>query len=146
MTGATGDVGREVVRGLLAAGRAGRVAVPRPLEARTLFGDGPRCARLVFGDETTYGGAFGGAQALFLVRPPQIADVKAILPALRAAQTAGVRRVVFFSLQGAGRNPVVPHRRAENHLEAHGPAWTFLRPGFFMPASRPWVTAGSPAS
>lgn len=133
VTGATGNVGREVVRGLLAAGRAVRVAVPQPAAARTMFGDGPQYARLVFGDETTYEGAFGGAQALFLVRPPQIADVKRkIVPALEAARAAGVRRVVFLSLQGAERNPVVPHRRVEDHLKAHGPAWTFLRPSFFM--------------
>lgn len=133
VTGATGNVGREVVRNLLAAGRAVRVAVPQPDEARALFGDGPQYARLVFGDETTYGSAFGGAQALFLVRPPQIADVKGkMVPALDAARAVGVQRVVFLSLQGAERNPVVPHRRVEDHLKTHGPAWTFLRPSFFM--------------
>lgn len=133
VTGATGNVGSEVVRGLLALGRPIRVAVPRPQEAQKVFGDGPEYTRLVFGEESTYSDAFGGAQALFLVRPPQIADVKGkILPALETAQAVGVQRVVFLSLQGAERNPVVPHRRVEDHLKACGPAWTFLRPSFFM--------------
>lgn len=133
VTGATGNVGGEVVRGLLASGQPVRVAVPRPEKAYKLFGDGPDYVRLVFGDAATYADAFRGARALFLVRPPQIADVKdKILPALEAARAAEVERVVFLSLQGAERNPVVPHRRVEDDLRAHGPAWTFLRPSFFM--------------
>jgi uncharacterized protein YbjT (DUF2867 family) len=67
------------------------------------------------------------------MRPPQIADVRdKILPALAVARRAGVDRVAFLSLQGAGRNPFVPHRRIEDDLRAHGPSWTMLRAGFFL--------------
>lgn len=134
VTGATGNVGSEVVRGLLARGRSIRVAVPRPKEAQRMFGNDPSYTRLVFGDAGTYGNAFRDAQALFLVRPPQITNVKRdIIPALEAAKEAGVQHVVFISLQGVERNRVVPHRRVEDYLKTyHGPAWTFLRPSFFM--------------
>jgi len=131
VTGATGTVGRHVVRGLLERGRPVRAAVRDP-EGADLPREVER-VRLVFGDAGSYEAAFDGAGGLFLMRPPQIADVREkILPALAAARRAGVERVAFLSLQGASRNPFVPHRRIEDDLREHGPAWTMLRAGFFL--------------
>jgi len=131
VTGATGTVGRHVVRGLLERGRPVRAAVRDP--ARADLPPGVETVRLVFGDAGTYEAAFDGVGGLFLMRPPQIADVREkILPALAAARRAGVERVAFLSLQGAGRNRFVPHRRIEDDLREHGPAWTMLRAGFFL--------------
>ena len=131
VTGATGTVGRHVVRGLLERGRPVRAAVRVPAGAD--LPGGVETVRLVFGDAGTYDAAFDGVGGLFLMRPPQIADVRdKILPALAAARRAGVERVAFLSLQGAGRNPFVPHRRIEDDLREHGPAWTMLRAGFFL--------------
>lgn len=133
VTGATGTVGSAVVRGLLARGARVRVAGPDLPDARHLFGDAVEYARLEFGDPASYPGAFAGGDKLFLMRPPQIADVgRRILPAVQAAAWAGVRHVVFLSLQGAERNPVVPHAQVERFLQASGLAYTFLRPSFFM--------------
>jgi len=132
VTGATGNVGLHVARGLAREGVRVRIAARDPERARTLFPTA-EVARFAFGDEGTYRGAFEGARALFLVRPPEIAAVKKqIVPAIDAARAAGVGHVVFLSLQGADRNPVAPHRRIEDDLRAAGPAWTFLRPSFFM--------------
>lgn len=132
VTGATGTVGSDVTRGLLAAGVPVRVAARDPNAARAAF-PGAEVVRFEFGDEGTYLGTFDGAGAMFLVRPPQITAVKKeVLPAIDAAQAAGVRHVVFLSLQGVERNAVVPHRHIEDHLKAGGPSWTFLRPSFFM--------------
>jgi uncharacterized protein YbjT (DUF2867 family) len=131
VTGATGTVGRHVVRGLLERGRPVRAAVRDPSGAD--LPDGVERVRLVFGDPASYDAAFEGVGGLFLMRPPQIADVRdKILPALAAARSAGVDRVAFLSLQGAGRNRFVPHRRVEDDLREHGPAWTMLRAGFFL--------------
>ncbi len=131
VTGATGTVGRHVVRGLLARGVSVRAAVREPGTADLPAGADP--VRLDFEDPATFGPAFDGVASTFLMRPPQIADVKAgILPALAVARRAGVRHVVFLSLQGADRNRVVPHRRIEDDLMRTGPAWTMLRPGFFL--------------
>jgi len=44
---------------------------------------------------------------------------------------SGVNHVVFLSVVGADRNPVVPHHRVERHLTRHGPPATLLRPSFF---------------
>lgn len=134
VTGATGNVGSHVARGLLDAGARVRVAVPASsLEAaREAFPDAEAVA-LEFGDASTYAAAFEGARTMFLMRPPQITDIKGtIAPALEEAKALGVEHVVFLSLQGAESNPIVPHRRVEDWLKANGPAWTMLRPSFFM--------------
>lgn len=132
VTGATGTVGRHVARHLLGAGASVRVALRRPAEQAPAFA-GAAPVRFDVRDPATYASAFDGVESVFLVRPPRIADVAAtLLPALDAARAAGVQRVVFLSLQGADRNRFVPHRRVEEHLVRHGPAWTLLRPGFFM--------------
>ena len=70
---------------------------------------------------------------MFLLRPPAIADVDGVIvPALRAAAAAGVRHVVFLSIQGAERNRLVPHRTIEDALRQSGMAWTFVRAAYFM--------------
>lgn len=140
VTGATGNVGREVVLGLLRSGVRVRAAVTNPARARGSFllPDRQEAARLefvpfAFGRGDTYPAAFQGARALFLMRPPQIGDARRLInPAVDAAARAGVERVSFLSLQGAERNPVVPHHAIERHLEQSGLAHTFLRAAFFM--------------
>ena len=134
VTGATGNVGRPVVTGLLAAGVPVRAAVRDP---RTVTGD-PQLAGAVavafdFTDPGSWAAAFADVRTMFLVRPPQLSRVKRdLLPALRAAELAGVRHVVFLSLQGAERNRVVPHAAVERWLRSSSMEWTFLRPSFFF--------------
>jgi uncharacterized protein YbjT (DUF2867 family) len=133
VTGPTGNVGAEVVRHLRAAGAPVRALSRDPDEARRRLGGGGDHVRLVFGDAATYPEAFRGVEALFLMRPPQIADVdRRIHPAIDAARVAGVRRIAFLSLQGVERNPLVPHHRIERHLQRAGVPATYLRPSFFM--------------
>lgn len=133
VTGATGNVGAPLVEDLLARGAHVRVVSTNPDSARQRFGERPEYARLVFGDASTYSEAFSGADKVFVVRPPEISNVgRDMLPALNAAAWAGARHFVLLSLQGAERNPVVPHRKLELHLERSGLAYTFLRPSFFM--------------
>lgn len=133
VTGPTGNVGAEVVRHLLAAGAPVRTLSRHPDGARAWLGDEAEHGRFVFGDAATYPVAFDGVEALFLMRPPQIADVaRRIHPAIDAARAAGVRRIAFLSLQGVERNPVVPHHRIERHLRQSGIPTTYLRPSFFM--------------
>jgi uncharacterized protein YbjT (DUF2867 family) len=67
------------------------------------------------------------------VRPPALANVKRdIAPALAAARQAGVRHIVFLSLQGVEKNPIVPHHKIEKLILELGFAFTFLRASFFM--------------
>lgn len=133
VTGATGNVGSEVVRLLRDSGLAVRAAVRDPVGAASR-GEGP--VEYVFFDfarPETYGPALRGVNKVFLVRPPAISNTrKYVNPVIDAAVGAGVEHVVFLSLLGAERNPVVPHRRIEDYLRASGLRYTFLRPSFFM--------------
>lgn len=133
VTGATGTVGAAVVDGLLARGESvvaatrsttGAAALPSEVVARPFeFGASPAALDR----------AFDGCDRLFLMRPPPIADVQTYLfPVVDAAMRAGVRQIVFLSLQGVQHNTRTPHHAVEKHLESIGAPYTFLRPNFFM--------------
>jgi len=137
--GATGNVGRPLVRVLAAAGEQvvaiSRHAVPSPgahVEHRSAD----------LADPPTLGDALRGAEAMFLLvagAGDQL-DPQAILG---AAREAGVRRVVLVSSIGAKTRPVAvshePLRRFEAEVQRAGVAWTILRPGGFDSNALGWV-------
>lgn len=97
-----------------------------------LFGGNVIATRLDFNDRATWAPAFHGAEHMFLMRPPAIADVENNLNHfVDFARSKGVDHVVFLSVAGAGKNKLVPHRKVEDHLRARGDHHTNLRPGFF---------------
>ncbi len=133
VTGATGNVGTPLVAELLRLGAPVRVAARDVAVARAAFGDAVEVVPFDFERPDTFGPAFAGVEQMFLLRPPQIADVDGVIvPALQAAAAAGVRHVVFLSIQGAEKNRVVPHRKIEDRLRTSGMAWTFVRAAYFM--------------
>jgi uncharacterized protein YbjT (DUF2867 family) len=129
VTGANGNVGSAVTRSLLSAG----AEVRRATRASQRVPEGPGdTVAFDFTDSSTWPAAFAGVDSLFLVRPPAIGNVRRdLLPAVAAARDAGVRHVVFLSLQGAEKNKVVPHATVESWLRSSGLSWTFVRPSFF---------------
>ncbi len=132
VTGATGNVGAALIAQLRGGDRRIVAAVRDVDRARTQLGAAIEYAPFDFARPETFG-AFDGAGSLFLVRPPEIADVRGtIAPAIDAARRAGVRHVVFLSILGVERNPIVPHHRIEATLRESGMAWTFLRASYFM--------------
>ena len=130
VTGASGNVGREVLRSLKDKPATIRIASRSPMP---LGGPAnPDTVHLDFEDPTTYPNAIAGCQSVFLLRPPAIGNVKATLnPFINTARQAGVEQIVFLSVAGAERNPIVPHYAVEQHLQTHPGDWTILRPGFF---------------
>lgn len=131
VTGATGTVGSAVVAHLLergepvvAAVRDGDAAkVPAGAQTR-LFDFGMLTAGLR--------PPLDGCDRLFLMRPPAIADVQRYLfPLVDAARDAGIRQVVFLSLQGVQANRGTPHFAVEAYLRRTDAPFTFLRPNFF---------------
>lgn len=131
ITGATGNVGREVVLSTIRAGLPATAAVRCPETERRIPPDVP-VAAFDFHDSETWSRALDGHDAVFLVRPPAIADVHRNLNLfIDQAYASGVRHIIFLSVAGADRNRFLPHAKVEAHLASCGNAYTNLRPGFF---------------
>lgn len=124
VTGATGTVGRPLVALLEAAGATVRAASPRSAGADRVGFD--------FRHPATWPAAFDGVTSMFLLRPPDIAQVtRDLMPAVAFGRSVGLRHVVLLSVQGAGLVPVLPHAAAERWLRRSGLSWTFVRPSYF---------------
>ena len=132
VTGATGNVGGDVLRGLLELGVPVRAAVTDPIRAGSTLSAGASLVRFDFNDPTTFGPALEGVRRVFLMRPPMMGDPKAFQPFLEAMKFINVEQVVFLSLLGAQSNPVVPHRKLELAIEKLSLPHVFLRPSFFL--------------
>jgi uncharacterized protein YbjT (DUF2867 family) len=140
VTGATGNVGRQVVEQLVAAGEPVRALSRHP--ERASWPDG---VETVTGDLTSElpVEVFAGARALYLFpEPTRVATVVA------SAAAAGVRHVVVLSSLAAGLDGVegmeVLQRRhldVERAVEASGLSWTHVRPGMFMTNTLSWAEA-----
>jgi uncharacterized protein YbjT (DUF2867 family) len=131
VTGATGNVGAEVLRELVERGADVRAAALDDADAAKLPVGVP-FALFDFDDPAMFGPALEGVDRVFLMRPPHMADAASFEPFLAAMRDAGVRQVAFLSLLGVEKNPVVPHHHIEKALKASGLGWTMLRPSFFM--------------
>jgi uncharacterized protein YbjT (DUF2867 family) len=132
ITGASGNVGREVVRQALAVG----------LKIRATFQSAAAAAKAPAGLEgvimdyakpVTIRPALRGVEKIFLVGPP----VRE-LPALEAnfvkeVRAAGRKHIIKLSAVG-GRESMFPsgHRDSEENIKASGLPYTFLRPNGFM--------------
>jgi uncharacterized protein YbjT (DUF2867 family) len=133
LTGATGNVGAEVIRLLQQQNCHVVAAVRNPDKAQQILGNNIDCVPFDFTNSNTFTSAFLGVNKLFLVRPPALANLsKDIAPALQAAIAAGVEHIVFLSILGAERNKVVPHSQIERYINELGIKFTFLRASFFM--------------
>lgn len=138
ITGSTGNVGTEILRFLCTwALRNIRIVVTaRNLKtSRIKFAACPSLEhrRVDFEDTSTFSEAFHGIDTLFLLRPPHISRVKEVfLPLIDALKKAGVREVVFLSVQGADKMGYIPHARIEKMLCRSGIDYVILRPSYFM--------------
>jgi len=133
VTGALGNVGGEVVRALSGKALIRAALTPWEYEEPPAKPDDiERYVPFLFEDPGLYLEALEGVTRLFLMRPPHISAPAVIAPTIEAAKQAGVRQIVFLSLQGAERNRVVPHAKIESLLLTCGVPYTFLRPSFFM--------------
>lgn len=133
VTGATGNVGLEVVRLLHERGHQVRAAVRSHSTLSINLLHGVELVTFDFEQPQTFELALQGITTLFLVRPPAISQVKKyIYPTIAAAMATGVERVVFLSVLGAERNRIIPHAQIEAYIKSIGLPYTFLRASFFM--------------
>ncbi|NUW30264.1 NAD(P)H-binding protein [Nonomuraea sp. SMC257] len=136
MTGATGNVGAEVVRMLLDGGEKVRV-ISRDPAAHSF----PGGVEVLPGDLTrpeTLTEALSGVERAFLF--PVFAGLGGFLDAARAA---ALRHVVLLSSQTVTFSTPgwigEQHLRLERAVEASGLPWTFVRPGAFMTNDLAWA-------
>jgi uncharacterized protein YbjT (DUF2867 family) len=142
VTGATGNVGRPLVRTLAASG-AKVTAVARRVRKGTV----PEGVRTVAADLTNLTDlrpAFEGADALFLHDGGVSAQELQPRDILGLARSAGVLRVVLLSSQGVRSRPEsqshgVLMRSVEDAVRQSGLDWTILRPGGFNSNMYAWA-------
>lgn len=136
VTGATGTVGSELVKRLLASGESVRVLVHSPEKAVFLEELGAEVLTGDFEKLETLGAALRGVEKAFLLTPLSPQQVEMERNFIEAAQRMGTSHVVKLSVMGANVNAEsVNHRRqgiAERLLEQSGLQFTHLRPNFFM--------------
>jgi uncharacterized protein YbjT (DUF2867 family) len=126
ITGATGTIGREVVRLLTDRGL--------PLRAMSRGATGFRAD---FDDPASLRRAVDGVEAVFLLTAPATATSRHDLALLDAARAAGVAKVVKLSAIGTGETApdgrVIGawHLTGEEAVKNSGLAWTILRPSSF---------------
>lgn len=144
VTGASGTIGGEVLRQLLAAGHPVRALTRDPARAGL-----PEAAEVVQGDlaePDSLGGVFDGVDRIFLA--PAFAVAGTVRQVLDAATAAGVRRIVSLS-SGAvvDEDPEVgdpgyhhaDEVTVERAVEAAGVEWTHVRAGEFMANTLEWA-------
>jgi uncharacterized protein YbjT (DUF2867 family) len=140
ITGATGNVGRELVDQLDGMGAEIRVLVRDPVRAAGL----PERAERAVGDldrPETLPPAFDGIDRLFLLTPGIGLDHAA--HAVAAAQAAGVQHIVHLSSFNVLGDPMPAmgrwHHDREEMIRASRIPATFLRPGGFMTNALDWL-------
>jgi uncharacterized protein YbjT (DUF2867 family) len=134
ITGATGQVGGQALKELVASGATVRALVRDPARAAELAG-----AELVpgsFEDDASLARALAGADAMLLAgrdSPDAVAQHRRVLA---QARRAGVQHVVKLSAIGASPDATVALMREHHEIDEEvrdGPwSWTLLAPHLFM--------------
>jgi uncharacterized protein YbjT (DUF2867 family) len=142
VTGATGNVGRPLIAGLLAAGAQVRALTRAPAAAPL-----PPEAEVIGGDYATPGlftGSVRGADAVFV----NIGAIRAgLAQLLAAARDADVSKIVLLSsttVRDEGDQVYAlgaQHKMAEDAVKAVGTEWTVLRCGGFATNTLAWAAS-----
>jgi uncharacterized protein YbjT (DUF2867 family) len=137
VTGASGNVGAELVSALADAGLPVRALTRSAGQGR--FPAGTATVAGDLNDPASLRPALEGTEGVFLL--PGYADMPGVLA---EARRAGVRRVVQLSGMSAGSgdtsNAITAYMAAsEQAARESGLAWTILRPAMFMSSAFQWV-------
>ncbi len=133
VTGATGKVGQQVVRGLVSQGLEVKAGTRNPEAAKELFADGVEVVELDYNRAETYDAAVQWADRLLLTPPPFAPDAYDLLGSfVDWAVQSGTRHLVLLSAMGAERVDHLALRKLERQLEEVGVDHTLLRPNLYM--------------
>ncbi|SFQ62517.1 Uncharacterized conserved protein YbjT, contains NAD(P)-binding and DUF2867 domains [Variovorax sp. OK605] len=134
ITGASGNVGRQVVQQLVDRGAAVRALVRDPSKAT--FPDGVEVVQGDLLDVAALRRALAGVSTLFLLNGVVPDEFTQALVTLNLARDAGIGRVVYLSVIHSDKYLNVPHFAGkfgvERMLEQMGFGATILRPAYFM--------------
>ncbi|MEV7975011.1 NAD(P)H-binding protein [Streptomyces sp. NPDC086519] len=138
VTGATGNIGRELTRELDAKGAKLRLLVRDPNRAAGLP-EGAERAVGDLGEPATLPPAFAGVDKLFLLTQ----GIGTEYTAAAIAAAAGVHHIVHLSSFHVVLDPIPAmgrwHHDREEIIRASGIPATFLRPGGFMTNALDWL-------
>ena len=136
ITGATGNVGLEVIQSLGLTGHQMEIyAGVRDLKEGkgTFKNDRINLLPFDFTDLQTFKPALEVCDILFLLRPPHIAEVeKYFKPLIEMAVQCNIQHIVFLSVQGVENSRIIPHHKIEKLIVESKIPYTFLRPAYFM--------------
>lgn len=140
VTGATGNIGGEAMRLLLARGERMR-ALSRDPARLAGKADGAEVVRGDLLQPETLGPALDGVEKALLVAGAE--DLPAAAANIVRARSATLRHVVLISSWTIAFEPPTAignwHLAAEEVLKASGLAWTMLRPGYFASNALRWA-------
>jgi uncharacterized protein YbjT (DUF2867 family) len=139
VTGATGNIGRELVGALAARGEQVRALVRPAGDRQQAFPPGVQPAAGDLNSPDSMRAALAGARGLFL-----LPGYQNMAGTLAEASQAGVKQVVLVSsssVEGGDPGNAVTHYMMESEaaVRESGLAWTFLRPFGFMSNALQWV-------
>ena len=137
ITGATGNVGREVIKAIFPVSESDKVfAGVRDVDRQNdIFNQYPQLQFRAMDMEAidTFDSSFSGIELVFLLRPPQISDAKKYFqPMIDAMVKAGVSKIIFLSVQGVENSSVIPHHKIEQIIRESALEYVFVRPSYFM--------------
>lgn len=137
VTGATGNIGVEVIRNLIPYGDDIEIiAGVRDIEkAKHTLSEFPEISFTTFDfeDNSTFASAFDAVDLVFLLRPPHISNIEQyFVPLINQMEASGISRVVFLSVQGAEKSNIIPHRKIEKVILNSSLEYIFVRPSYFM--------------
>ncbi len=136
VTGATGNIGGEIVRLLSLKGAQVRALVRDPQKAQELAQKGIELAQGDFDNTDSMDKALSGVESAFLLSPSTPQQVEQQGNFVEAAKRAGVRHIVKLSGAGASENNPQQfarwHWQVEQHIRNSGIPFTFVQPIYFM--------------
>jgi uncharacterized protein YbjT (DUF2867 family) len=132
ITGASGNVGQEVLKQIALTGRPVRAAYQSQSKA-AMAPAGVETVTLDYNQPETMRAALQDVDRVFLVGPvvPNLPELEQ--KATDAIKRSGVRQIVKLSAMGS-TNAIFPrqHTKSEDYIKASGVGYTFLRPNGFM--------------
>lgn len=132
ITGASGNVGKEVFKQIAQTGVEVRAAFQSVSKASGIPA-GVEIVSLDYNRAETLQAALKGVDRVFLVGPPNAQLTALERKAMEAIAHSDVRQVVKLSAMG-GREAIFPrhHAESEDYIRSTGVPYTFLRPNGFM--------------